>query len=130
MDRNQLEAILNDPASTPEEKAAAQKALGTQADPFSVAVHVDTRTMLAALKVERIADLNEEIYERHCAAHFIKDGDLIVREFRFWVAPSLTFLDAIGMTRREWWKAIHDAAKVANRPEAQAHARHELETRQ
>jgi len=128
MERNSLQAIVDDPASTLAEREAAEKALGAQADP--VAVHDATHAMLAALKVERITDLNEEIYERHCVAHFIKDGDLIVREFRFWVAPSLAFLDAIGMTRCEWWEAIHDAAKAANRPDAQAHARHELETRQ
>lgn len=35
MERSQLEAILNDSASTPEEKAAAQAALGAKADPLT-----------------------------------------------------------------------------------------------
>src|ERR1700724_1714740 len=34
--QNQLEAILSDPASTPEEKAAAQAALHGQADPVAL----------------------------------------------------------------------------------------------
>ncbi len=75
------------------------------------------------MKVERVADLDEEIYERYCVAHFVKHTDPLVREFRFWVAPSFSFLDAIGLSRRDYWTAIHDAAKVANRPDVQAHAR-------
>ncbi len=126
MERSQLEAILNDPASTPEEKAAAQKALGTQADP--IAVHDDTRAMLAALNVARIEDLKEEIYERYCVAHFVKQTDPIVREFRYWIAPDDSTLELIGMTRRDYWTAIHEAAKAASRSDAQAHARRELET--
>src|SRR5882724_8373627 len=126
MERSQLEAILNDPASTPEEKAAAQKALGTQADPFSVAVHDDTHTMLGALKVGRVADLNEEIYERYCVAHFVKPSDRIVRKFRYWIPPSASFLNTIGMTFREWWKAILDLAVGSNRFDAQEHARRKL----
>ena len=126
MERSQLEAILNDPASTPEEKAAAQKALGTQAEPFSVAVHDDTRTMLAALKIERVADLNEEIYERHCIAHCVKHTDPIVTEFRYWIPPSAEVLELIGMSLRGYWQAVYDRAAGANRPDAQAHARRVL----
>jgi len=131
MERNQLEAILNDAASTPAEKAAAQAALGTHSGP--VAIHDATRAMLAALKVDRIADLNEEIYERYCVAHFVKPSDPVVREFRYWMAPDDKFLACIGMSPREWWTAIRNQAAAANRPDAQAHARRklqELEARQ
>jgi len=124
MERSQLEAILNDPASTPAEKTAAQAALDGQADP--VGVHDHARMMLAALNVERIADLNEETYERYCVAHFVKHSDPIVREFRYWLAPSFAFLDAIGLSRRDYWTAMHDAAKAANRPDVQAHVRDKL----
>src|SRR5258708_2347576 len=124
-DRHSLEIILNDPASTTEEKAAAQTALDSHADP--VAVHDDTRAMLAALKVERIADLNEEIFERHCVAHFVKQTDPIVPEFRYWIAPDDSTLKLIGMTRRDWWETIHKMAVAANRPDVQAHARRKLQ---
>jgi hypothetical protein len=126
-DRSRLEQILHDPASTPEEKAAAQAALDSQAGP--VGVHEQTSWMLQQLGGERITDLTENDYERYCVAHFVKPSDPIVREFRYWIEPEDSTLKLIGMSRREWWTVTHDQAKAANRPDAQAHARRELETR-
>jgi len=125
MERNQLEAILNDAASTPAEKAAARAALDGQADPVSI--HEQTSWMLQQLGREQIEDLTEADYERHCVTHFVKPSDPIVREFRFWIPPSTEFLSTIGMTLREWWTAILDLATAANRPDTQAHARRKLQ---
>jgi hypothetical protein len=128
MERSQLQAVIDNLASTPQERAAAQAALDGHADP--VALHSDTRMMLAALKVERIADLNEEICQRHCAAHCVRHTDGFVKEFRYWIPPDDKFLACIGMSRRDWWNGVLDMAVSANRPYAVAHARrklHELE---
>ncbi len=65
-----------------------------------------TCAMLAALKVERVAGLDEDIYERHCIAQFVKASDPIVREFRRWVPPSEAFLSNIGMTLTDYWTTV------------------------
>src|SRR5258707_4240163 len=124
-DRSKMEQIINDPASTAEEKAAAEAALDAQADP--VAADDDTRAMLAALKVERIADLNEEMYERYCVAHCTKQSDPIVTESRYWITPSAEFLELIGLTLRGYWQAVDERATAAGSPDAQAHTRTKLQ---
>ncbi len=112
-DKDSLTLILNDPLSSAEEKAQAQReleALDGHADDGladSFPVHDATRMILAALNVERVEDLNEEIYERYCVAHSVRDTDPIVREFRYWVPPCertlwlLTNQDRVGGLR--WW---------------------------
>lgn len=135
---NRLEAlteVMRDPARSDRDRGIASRALeaanvnATDAALGAADPHVmadDTRTMLAALKVERIADLNEDIYERHCIAHCVKHTDPIVTEFRYWIPPSAEFLDNIGMSSRGYWQAVYDRAAGANRPDAQAHARRVL----
>ena len=132
-----LTEVMQDPTRSERERQIATRALqaanvnatdaalGAAPDPHVMAD--DTRMMLAALKVERIADLNEEIFERHCVAHFVKQTDPIVREFRYWIAPDDSTLKLIGMTRRDWWETIHKMAVAANRPDVQAHARRKLQ---
>jgi hypothetical protein len=130
-----LTEVLRDPARSEKERGIAARALQAANVSADVAVVAapdpqvmtdDTRMMLAALRVGRIADLDEDIYERYCIAHCVKPSDPIVKEFRFWIPPPATFLSTIGMTLREWWEAILDLAVAANRPDAQAHARRQL----
>jgi hypothetical protein len=125
MHRTQLEAILNDSASTEAEKTAAERALGRAS--YEDAIHDDTRRMLDALKVRGIADLTEEIYERYCAARSIRSSDWIVQEFRYWIPPDDSFLSNIGMNLGDWWLTVHRIAVAANRTDAVIHARRKLE---
>jgi hypothetical protein len=124
MERSQLQAVIDDPASTEQEKAAAQAALDSQADP--IPIHEQTSWMLQQLGRERIEDLTEADYEKFCVAHCVKQTDPIVREFRYWIAPGDSMLELIGMTRAEWWTAIRNQTITANREDAQAHARRKL----
>src|SRR5713226_8392088 len=111
-----LTEVLRDPARSEKDRGIAARALravNASADvlvaaPDPQGMTDTTRAMLAALKVERIAELNEDIYERYCVAHFVKPSDPIVQEFRYWIPPSAAFLSTIGMTLREWWGAILD----------------------
>src|SRR5258707_2604656 len=131
-----LTEVMQDPTRSERERQIATRALqaanvnatdaalGAAPDPHVMAD--DTRMMLAALKVERIADLNEDIYERHCIAHCVKHTDPIVTEFRYWIPPSAEVLELIGLTLRGYWQAVYDRAAGANRPDAQAHARRVL----
>jgi len=134
---NRTEALLDvlqDPARSQKDRDIAARALraaNASADVLVAAPDPQemteaTRMMLAALKVERIADLNEDTFERYCVAHFVKPSDPLVKEFRFWIPPSAAFLSTIGMTLPEWWRTIFDLAVTANRPDAQAHARQQL----
>jgi hypothetical protein len=123
-ERIQLEAILSDPASTPQEKTAAQAALDSQADP--IPLHEQTAWMLQQLGRERIEDLTEDDYERYCIAHLVRSSDPICKEFRYWIPPDEKFLACIAMSKREWWTAILKMALAANRPDAQTHARRKL----
>lgn len=128
-----LTEVLQDPARSEKDRAIAARALRAANGSANVFVAADpkvmtdtTRAMLVALKVERIADLNEDIFERYCIVHCVRVSDPIVKEFRYWIPPGAEFLSLIGMTLREWWKAIHELAVTANRPDAQAHARRQL----
>jgi hypothetical protein len=121
-DRN-LEAIINDPASTQEEKAAAQAALRQ----VEHDLHEDTRKLLDVLKVKSIADLNEGIFERYVSTHSVRSNDWIVKEFRFWIPPDDSFLAIMGMSIADWWLTVHRIAAVANRPDAEAYARRKMQ---
>ena len=129
-DKASLTLILSDPNSSLEEKQQARReldALDGQADSFPV--HDATLAMLAALKVERVEDLTEAIFEQHCAAHSVTSTDPIVREFRYWVPPCertlwlLTNQDRVGGLRW-WWENV--ARIWGERPDVKAHARARL----
>ena len=123
MNRTQLQAILDDPASTPAEKGAASKALAVNT-PHEL--HPDTVRMLETLRVKTIGDLSEGIFERYVATHGVRSTDPIVKEFRFWIPPDDSFLANIGMSVGDWWLTIHRIATAANRADAADHARRKM----
>jgi hypothetical protein len=103
-----LTSVLQDPSRTDAEKQIAARALRSVNEEFvapTPQVTDATCAMLATLKVRSVADLNEDIYERHITAHSLNASDPIVREFRRWVPPSGAFLASIGMTLPDWWNA-------------------------
>ncbi len=134
-DKDSLIRILNDPLSSAEEKAQAQRELDAvdgqaddgQADSFPV--HDATRALLAALKVERVENLSEEIYEKYCATVHVRPTDMICKEFYFWCAPCertlwlLTDKDRVGGLRW-WWNNVLNIC--GDREDVKAHARRKL----
>ena len=126
MERSQLEAILSDPASTPAEVAAAQKALGAADYDVPHDPHPDTVALLTALQVSRIADLNDMAFERLHRANNLPSNHALVREFYWWVPPSPSLLRTLGMTAHQWWQNSCDLAAIAKRPDAEAFARRKL----
>ncbi|MGB6499417.1 MAG: hypothetical protein WBF09_20640 [Candidatus Acidiferrum sp.] len=120
MDRIEaLQAVLQDENRSQAERDIAARslhALNASTDvPVALPQMTDaTCAMLATLKVERIADLNEDAYERHCVTQCVKPSDPIVREFRRWVPPSEAFLDNIGMTLADWLLAMAEMQPSAS----------------
>jgi hypothetical protein len=112
MDRiSALTAVLQDPARTDAEKQIAARALRSVNEEFvapTPQMTDATCAMLSVLKIGRVADLNEDVYEQHCIAHCVKASDPIVKEFRLWVPPSQAFLASIGMTLADWRMATRD----------------------
>lgn len=126
MERNQLEAILNDPASTAAEKAAAKAALGPPDLDAPQDLHPHTHALLNALQGSRVSDLTELAFERYHKIHQLGANDPLVREFWYWVV-SPEYLRLLGMTEREWWEQGCEVAVADKRPDAEAFARTKLD---
>ena len=122
MNTDELKAILENVAASPEQKERARAALGLQRDP--TVMHDETRALLAALKISRVADLNEDVWERYCAVHRPKQTDPIVTEFWYWNGPP-SFL--LGMSARDWWELAYRLGAKAGREDVKAFARRKLE---
>ena len=121
MNRNHLQAILDDPASTEAEKAAARRVLNANAD--DLPLHPDTQALFAALKVARVADLNETAWAAFCSARRPAQGDPLVMEYWYWAGPP-SFLP--GMSEWDWWTQVAAAGGKAGRPDVAEHARRKL----
>jgi hypothetical protein len=126
MERSQLEAIVNDPASTPAEISAAKAALGAPDQDVSHDLHADTIALLTGLQISRVADLNEMAFERFHKTSNLKANDPLTREFYWWIAPSASLLRILGMSAEQYWEQSRELAAVAKRPDAEAHARRKL----
>lgn len=130
MERNHLEAILNDPASTEEEKALARAELDEAATDAPLAPQAVT--LLRTLGRERISDLTHADLERYIARNSVRYDEPICREFSFWIAPDDRLLCLLVGTNdilaaRRWnWNYVLDKAVAADRPDVQSHARHKL----
>lgn len=129
MERNQLEAILNDVGSTEVEKAAAQAALHETAT--DTPLYPEAVSMLRAFGKERIEDLYHTDIEKYIARNAVKIlTDPVVLEFGNWVVPDDRLLCLLvgtddPLAARRWcWQ--HTLDTCGDRPDVKAHARRKL----
>jgi hypothetical protein len=112
--KDQLQAIIDDPGSTPEERAAAQLRLDAITDDQEPpAFSPEVREMLRFLGKAHIRDVTQDEWLRYIQQRSLTIRDPLVREHAQWVPPEKRFMELTGWTAQTYWQWIHDRATTA-----------------
>ena len=110
---NKLQAIIDDPFSTPNERAMAQARLrDAGVDP---PVESDTLQELLRLAGRKhLRDVSDEDYARHSARFSWPERLELDQQRGEWIAPEEGILELMGMSRLTYWEGVRDRATTSD----------------
>jgi hypothetical protein len=109
---NKLQAIIDDPFSTPNERAIAQAKLH---DAGEEPVESSTlQSLLRAVGKRHLRHVTADEFARHSANLSWAERLELDRQRGEWTAPGDDILDLMGMDRLTYWEGVRDRATTSD----------------
>jgi hypothetical protein len=112
-ERDKLQAILDDPHSTPEERTMAQAGLRDAIEDQPVESDV-LQALLRTIGKKHLRDVSASEFARHSASFSWAERLELGRQRGEWIAPDDEILDLMGLSKLTYWAGVRNRATTAD----------------